>query len=59
MACRTPRGHWQAQAQADKTRYCLGTFETKARAEVTERLFRLWARRGLKMPISPKTVDAL
>lgn len=59
MASRVPSGNWQAHAQMDKERYCLGTFETKKRAELAERLFRLWRDRGKIMPAKPKTVDAV
>ncbi len=59
MACPNSAGRWQAQVRCNNLLMGLGTFDTKERAQVAERLFRLWRRRGLMMPNRPKTVDAV
>lgn len=59
MASRRPSGRYTAMTSFRGVGIHLGTFDTYERARVAEKLFYLWARRGVEMPRAPRTVDAI
>lgn len=59
MAYLTRAGRYAAVAHHNAERHQLGTFDTERRAQLAEKLYKLWCRRRMvNVPIRPKTIDA-
>lgn len=48
-----------ARVNINGLRLNAGTFDTKERALIAEKLAKYWSRKGFDIPLQPKTIDAL
>lgn len=52
-------GKFKALAYHNNRRMCFGSFETKDRAEMAERLAKYWSKKGMHPPSANRTIDAI
>jgi len=59
MAIMSRNGKFVARIHHAGNKMGVGTFETKERAIIAEKIAKLWAVRGLRVPTTCRTIDAI
>lgn len=54
-----PTGKYVAMISHKKQRMGFGSFETKERADIAEKIARYWSKNGMNPPAVNKTIDAI